>query len=306
MCMKKYIVLAFVFILSLVFVSCYEQTNDGPAVVSTTSMIHDIVIQLGGDLVDATYLMGPGVDPHAYKATAKDIKKLTKADLIFYNGLRLEAKLVDLLDAFEEKDKTVAISKGISKDKLLESEEYKGFYDPHIWFDVTLWITAVEEVKSHLLLLLPEHKDLILNRFYKYVAELSDLDRTIKQDINQLSIEQRMLITAHDAFGYFGRAYNIEVVGLQGISTLAEVSTEDIQRVAQLVVERRIPTVFVESSVHPRYIKSLQQAVKALGHHVTIGSELYTDALGDKKSSADTYVGMIRHNVSSIVAGLQL
>jgi len=301
---KKYIISALLMLCVGCLGSCQYDKSNKLTVLSTTSMIHDVVTILAGDLVKAKSLMGPGVDPHLYKASAGDIKKIAKADAIFYNGLHLEAKLTDIFKQYQDQKLVVAVAESISVDKLLESADYPGLYDPHVWFDVRLWITVTEAVKNALIKLLPEHIAIIETNFFAYVSQLNQLDRSIKQQIAQIPQQQRLLVTAHDAFSYFAKAYDFEVAGLQGISTVSEASIKDIELVAELVVDKQVPAIFIESSVPKRSIKALKAAVKALGHDVVIGDELYTDALGEKNTPQGTYIGMIKHNVKSIFDGL--
>ncbi len=286
--------------------------SDGEAggainVVATTSMLADLVRQIGGEHVRVTGLMGPGVDPHLYKASAGDVTRMSNADVLFYNGLHLEGKMTDVFQQMERRNiPTVAVAEeSVPEDELLESPAFQGNYDPHIWFDVSLWIRAAETVKNVLAEMDPEHEADYKANFNAYRDELLSLDEYVRRRIDELPEDRRVLITSHDAFGYFGRAYGFEVRGLQGISTAAEAGTSDVQRLVDFVVERRIPALFVESSVSPKGIEAVREAVRSRGFDVAIGGTLYGDALGDPRSPTGTYTGMIRHNVDTIVASLQ-
>jgi manganese/zinc/iron transport system substrate-binding protein len=272
--------------------------------VATTGMIADIVNNVGGERVQATGLMGPGIDPHLYKATAGDVTTLMNADIIFYNGLHLEAQLGEVLEEMQSRTVTVAVADGIDQAHFLAPPEFKGAYDPHVWMDASLWMEAVRVVRDALVELDPAHSESYQNNANRYLGELEDLHQYVLSQAARLSPEQRVLITAHDAFNYFGRAYGFEVRGLQGISTAAEASTADVQDLAAYIVERRVPALFVETSVPTRTIDAVRASVQAQGFDVRLGGELYSDALGNSGSPEGTYIGMIRHNVDTIVNAL--
>src|SRR5688572_23732106 len=274
-------------------------------VVTTTGMIADIVKNVGGDRVQAIALMGPGVDPHLYKASEGDVIRLQEADVIFYNGLHLEAQMGDVLERMNGFGiKTVAVTDKIDRSLLESPPEFQGNYDPHVWFDVTLWMKAVEQVRDTLMEMDSASSAMYEANADSYLAALEELHQYVLQQASTLPTEQRILITAHDAFNYFGRAYGFEVRGLQGISTVAEAGTADVQALAQFVAERRIPALFVETSVSPRSIEAVQAAVRARDFNVAVGGNLYSDALGGAGSGAETYETMIRHNVDTIVTAL--
>jgi manganese/zinc/iron transport system substrate-binding protein len=277
--------------------------EEGPLrVVATTGMIGDAVRQLAGDLVELETLMGPGVDPHLYRATEGDVRRLGEADLVLLNGLHLEAKLADVLERLG--DRTVAVADAVPEARRLAPPEFEGQYDPHIWFDVELWSRAVEQIRDALVARDPENERAYRANARRYLAELLELDDWVAGEAERVPDERRVLVTAHDAFNYFGRAYGFDVRGLQGISTATEAGAGDIQRLAAFIAERKLPAIFVESSVAPRSIEAVQAAVRARGWDVEIGGSLYSDALGDPDTPEGTYVGMVRHNVETIVAGL--
>ncbi|RAP24803.1 manganese transporter, partial [Candidatus Marinamargulisbacteria bacterium SCGC AG-343-K17] len=260
--------------------------------------------EIAGDKITAIGLMGPGVDPHLYKASAGDIQTLSSADLILYNGLHLESKLIDIFQKMGKKKPTKAVTTSIPKQQLTQPPEYEGFYDPHVWFDVTLWQLAAKEVFNALVSLDPKNKNTYQKNHITYQKKLSELNTWVQSELNKIPTKNRLLVTAHDAFGYFGKKYNIRVVGLQGISTASEAGTKDIQNVANIIIQNKIPTIFIESSVPIRQIKALKAAVAAKGWQVEIGEELFTDAMGDENTEKGTYIGMIKHNINSIVHGL--
>jgi manganese/zinc/iron transport system substrate-binding protein len=272
--------------------------------VATTNMVADVVQVVGGDRVEVTPLMGAGVDPHLYKASAGDVTRLEGADVIFYNGLHLEAAMADVLEKLHGRKRTVAVTDAISKDILLQPAQFQGNYDPHIWFDVTLWMKAAEKTRDALSEIDPGSAETYKANADKYLTELTQLHEYVKTQAATLPEEKRVLITAHDAFNYFGRAYGFDVRGLQGISTVSEPSPRDVQELADFIAERKIPAIFVESSVPRRTVEALQAAVKSRGYNVEIGGQLYSDALGNPGTPEGTYAGMVRYNIDTIVGAL--
>ena len=281
-----------------------DASNQPIRAVATIGMITDIVQIVGGDRVDVTGLMGPGVDPHLYKASEGDVALLANAEIIFYNGLHLEAQLGEVLERMQARTRTVAVTDGIDRSLLLNPPEFQGATDPHVWFDVTLWMKAVETVRDSLSEMDPEGADLYVQNAASYLAGLEELHQYVLSQAERVPADKRVLITAHDAFNYFGRAYGFEVRGLQGISTATEVSTADVQALAAFIVEREIPALFVESSVPQRTIEAVQAAVRAQGFQVRIGGQLFSDAMGDPGTPEGSYVGMVRRNIDTIVAAL--
>jgi manganese/zinc/iron transport system substrate-binding protein len=274
-------------------------------IVATTGQVADMVRHVGGDRVRVTALMGPGVDPHLYKASAGDVERLRGADAIFFNGLHLEAKMGEVIERLGERQPTCAVSRDLPAERLVSPPGWEGMHDPHIWFDVDLWSLTVGTVAEQLIALDPGHAEGYREHAAAYVAELKDLDAYARAAFATIPAQQRALVTAHDAFNYLGRAYGLEVRGLQGISTATEAGTGDVQDLAAFIAERRIPALFVESSVSPRAIHAVQEAVRARGFEVVIGGSIYSDALGDSGTPAGTYVGMVRHNVDVITSALR-
>ncbi len=273
---------------------------------ATTGMVAEVVQTVGGNRVSVVTLMGPGVDPHLFKASAGDMRALESADIIFYNGLRLEAGLSQVLERMAANRPVVAITADIDPAQLLASEDYANAYDPHVWFDVALWANTADTVRAALTDLDPANAELYRTNASAYQAELLALHAELQTRAATLPTNQRVLVTAHDAFRYFGRAYGFEVHGLQGISTQAEASTADVQALAGLIVQKRVPAVFIESSVPQRTVQALQAAAQAQGWPVTLGGELYSDALGDPGTPAGTYSGMVRHNLETILTALSV
>ncbi len=303
---------ALLVILALALVACASPgaNDDNPSdrpirVVATTGMVGDLVRNIGGERVSVETLMGPGVDPHLYKASAGDVIRLQEADIIFYNGLHLEAAMGDVLERMQGRVRAVAVTAGIPREALLPSEEYENLYDPHVWFDVTLWKQAAEYVRDALIDLDPSGAPIYRANADAYLRQLDELHAYALEQSATIPAERRVLITAHDAFRYFGRAYGFEVRGLQGISTATEAGAADVQSLAEFIVARRIPAIFVETSVPQRAIEAVQAAVRARGFEVTIGGELFSDALGSPDAPEGTYIGMVRHNVDTIVNALR-
>ncbi len=274
-------------------------------VVATTSIIADLVREIGGDRVEVSGLMGPGVDPHLYRASEGDVGRMAEADIVFYNGLHLEGRMGEIFERIGESGTpTVAVAEAIDESRLLAPDAFEGAYDPHVWMDVSLWSVAATAVAEGLAALDPGNGDGYQARAEAYRSQLAELDAYVRDRAAELPEEQRVLITAHDAFNYFGRAYGFEVRGLQGISTVAETGTADVQSLAAFVADRRIPALFVETSVSPRSIEAVRAAVQARGFDVRVGGDLYSDALGGAGSGAESYIEMIRHNIDTIVGGL--
>jgi len=274
-------------------------------VVATTGMVGDLVRNVGGERVEVVTLMGPGVDPHLYKASADDVVQLQRADIIFYNGLHLEAAMGEVLERMQSRSRTVAVTGSIPREALLPSDEYDNQYDPHVWFDVALWRQTVDYVRDVLIDLDPSHASIYRTNAESYGRQLDELHTYVQSRAALISEDQRVLVTAHDAFRYFGRAYGFEVHGLQGISTVIEAGAADVQKLADFIVTRRIPAIFVETSVSQRTMAAVQSAVRARGFEVRIGGELFSDALGDPGTPEGEYIGMVRHNIDTIVTALR-
>jgi manganese/zinc/iron transport system substrate-binding protein len=286
--------------------SRHEPIDGRPVrVTTTTNFLTDNVARIGGDRVEVTGLMGPGVDPHLYRASAGDVQALRDADVILYCGLQLEGRMGDLLADLSERQLTKAVTDGITRAQLLAPAPGAGEeYDTHVWFDVSLWTQACNSIASTLIQRDPAHTDHYRTRVDQYLAELSAFDTEIAQRLAVIPPRRRLLVTSHDAFTYFGRRYHLEVAGIQGISTAAEATTADVERVAQLVAERGVPAVFVESSVPRQTIDALLAAAAQRGAEVRVGGELYTDAAGEPGTPEGTYVGMLRANAVRIADGL--
>lgn len=277
----------------------------GLRIVATTGMIGDMAGRIAGSHAKVESLMGPGVDPHLFKPSESDVTRLSDADLILYNGLHLEGKMGDILVKMARQKRVVAVSESISQNRLREPPEFAGQYDPHIWFDVSLWLLTLEPIERELAALDPAHAAEYKQNATALRQELEALDRSVEEQIASIPKAQRILITAHDAFGYFGRRYHMDVMGLQGISTVAEASLKDVERVVHAIVERKIKAIFVESSVPRRTLEAVQAACQAQGWKVAIGGQLFSDAMGAAGTPEGTYAGMVSYNVRTIVGALR-
>lgn len=287
--------------------ACSVQTGQaasGIRAVATTGMVADVVRHVGGERVTVTGLMGAGVDPHLFKASEGNVRTLAEADIIFYSGLHLEAGMARVLERVGEQRKTVAVTQAIDPARLLAPPEFSGAHDPHVWFDVSMWKTTVNVVRDALIEIDPAGAEVYRNNAAAYLQDLETLDAYVKAQAARVPADRRVLITAHDAFNYFGRAYGFEVRGLQGISTQAEASTGDVQALARFITDRKIPAVFIESSIPRRNVEAVQAAVRARGFDVRIGGSLFSDAMGSPGTPEGSYTGMVRHNIDTIVNAL--
>jgi manganese/zinc/iron transport system substrate-binding protein len=249
--------------------------------------------------------MGPGVDPHLYKPTERDVRRLSGADLILYNGLHLEGKMGEILEKLGRSRAVVPVAEAVPTDQLRSPPEFVGAYDPHVWFDVRLWMHTIDPALEALVRLRPEAQPLLRERAEDFRRRLGELDSWVEEQIASLPEGQRVLVTAHDAFGYFGQRYGMEVVGLQGISTVTEATIRDIERVVDLLVSRGIKAIFVEASVPRRNVEAVREACRDRGHQIEIGGELFSDSMGPSGTPEGTYIGMVRANVRTIVGALK-
>lgn len=274
-------------------------------IVTTTGMIKDAVEHVVGDRAEVIALMGPGVDPHLYKATQGDLEKLTSADIVFYNGLHLEGKMGEVFEKLGHLKPVIAVSKNIPEARLRTIPGFANTHDPHIWFDVSLWEEAVKAVTGFMI----THDSASAQHYQQnsaiYLRQMDSLHNAVKQQLLQIPVEQRVLITAHDAFGYFGDAYGIEVRGLQGISTVSEFGLKDVTDLVNFIISRKIKAIFVETSVSQKSINAVVEGCNQKGWNVKIGGSLYSDAMGAAGTPEGDYVGMVSANVNTIVKALK-
>ncbi len=283
-----------------------NKDSEGKINVTTTiGQIGDIAENIGKDHVQVDSLMGPGIDPHLYKASQGDINKLSNADIIFYNGLHLEGKMGEIFAKMKGEKPTYPVAEAIPEEKLLITQGNSKAVDPHVWFDIDLWKYAVLEVRDGLIEYDPDHKEDYEKNAEEYLEELSKLQEEAQSKLNEIPEESRVLVTAHDAFQYFGQAYGMEVKGLQGLSTDSEYGLRDVQNLVNVLADQNIKAVFIESSISERSINAVVEGARKKGHEVEIGGELFSDAMGEKGSPEGTYKGMYQHNIETIVEALK-
>lgn len=307
----RHLILALMFMTTIVILaSCSSDKgqsvkNGKLRIVTTTGMIKDAVEHIVGDKAEVIALMGPGVDPHLYKATQGDLEKLTSADIIFYNGLHLEGKMGEVFEKLARLKPVIVVAAHIPEARLRTIPGFDNTHDPHIWFDVKLWEEAVKAATAFMI-----DYDSASRTFYQdnsntYLKQMDSLHTSIKQQLQQIPKEQRVLITAHDAFGYFGDAYGIEVRGLQGISTVSEFGLKDVTDLVNFIISRKIKAIFVETSVSQKSINAVVEGCNQKGWQVKIGGSLYSDAMGAAGTPEGNYLGMVSKNVSTIVTALK-
>lgn len=304
-----FIIWLHVLFLLVLLSACHEENANTQSkklkITCTTGFVADAIKNITKEKVEIYTLMGPGVDPHLYKATQGDIAKLNQADIIVYNGLHLEGKMTEIFEKLKERKIIIAQAELIEKNQLFKPEGFENNYDPHIWFDVNLWSQTISKLGEEL-----AKADTLNAKFYLentniYVDSLLKLNNWAKEKLNEIPENQRVLITAHDAFQYFGNAYNLEVKALQGISTVSEFGLKDVSDLVNFICDRKIKAVFVESSVSSRSINAVIEGCKSKNHEVKIGATLFSDALGNENSNEKDYIGVFKYNVNQIVNSLK-
>lgn len=305
------LVLVLLGVISLSFVSCQKQdkadaNKEGQfTIISTIGMIGNVAETISGDYAVVNNIIGEGVDPHLYKPTVSDMKQLSGADLIFYNGIHLEGKMGEVLNGLKEKGKPVyAVAEEALKENPIELIKEEGEDDPHLWMDVKVWADVSNKIGQLLGEFDAKNKEFYSTQANEYQAKLAALDSYASAVLSSIPEEKRVLITAHDAFNYLSKAYGVEVRGIQGLSTESEAGLKDLEELIEFIVECKIPSVFVESSVSDKNVKALVEGAKAQGHELTIGGELFSDAMGAEGTYEGTYIGMIDHNVTTIARAL--
>lgn len=303
---KTQFIYSFGFIcLIFIFSNCTwrpEKVGNPKLIVCTTTIIGDAVRQLVKDRFEVKTLMGAGVDPHMYEAKPSDVRALGNARVIVFNGLHLEGKMTDLFERMDDEKDIITFSNGMESNRLIKLNAHSK--DPHVWFDPILWLQGIKECATQLSILFPKDKAFILANYSKIESDLTNLNSNISKSLNDIPKQQRVMITSHDAFHYFGKAFDIEVLAIQGVSTVSEPGLKDVSNLVNLIVKRKIKAIFVESSVSSKSITAVIEGCKSKGHIVKIGGTMYSDALGDKKSGADTYLGMMKSNVHTLVKAL--
>ena len=288
-------------------ISCTQNItslNEKTKVICTTGVIADAISNILPSNFEVTALMGPGVDPHTYKSKASEMKAMMNADVIVYNGIHFESNLIDAIQELGKTRFVLSLGDIVPKEKLRKTTEFGTAHDPHFWHDVNLFATSIKLAGKQFSIQFPQSKINIDSATLSYTKSLLETERYIHNEITKIPDSSRVLITAHDAFGYYGRLFGIEVKGVQGISTASDISLRGITELTNFIVERNIPSIFVENSVSQKNINSVIEGCKSKGLNITIGGTLYSDGLGDTKSGADTYIKMIRKNTHSIVSAL--
>ncbi|MDA4847660.1 metal ABC transporter solute-binding protein, Zn/Mn family [Hoeflea poritis] len=273
-------------------------------IVATVSMVGDALTAISGDRAEVTTLMGEGVDPHLYRQTQSDIAAMVRADAVFWNGLYLEAQLEEFLEKLAARKPVYAIGEAVPVDQRLSNADYSDRYDPHVWMTPDLWRYAVEAARDALVELDPEGAQVYTENTKAYLADLDRLAAFARQSLASVPQEKRVLITAHDAFGYFGQGYDFEVVGIQGLSTESEAGLQRVDEIVNMIVDRDIGAIFVETSVSERNVRALIEGAAARGHKVVVGGQLFSDAMGSAGTYTGTYIGMIDSNVTVITNAL--
>jgi len=311
--MNRSLAISTLIALSLILTGCSDtDTADSTTtkadtrynIVTTTGMITDIVERIAGDRADVQGLMSSGIDPHLYQPTRNDIQSLMKADIVLYSGLHLEGKMIDAFERVSKVTKVFAVTDSLDRDQLFSPPEFDGHHDPHVWMDPLAWKQVAQFIHATLVEHDPESKEHYDANMAQLTADIDALHTYASDALGSIPQEQRVLVTAHDAFSYFGRRYNFQVVGIQGISTESEAGIRDIERIVDLLVTRKIAAVFVETTVSERNIRALIAGAKDRGHTVTIGGSLFSDAMGKEDTYEGTYIGMIDHNITLIAKAL--
>ncbi|WP_419906334.1 metal ABC transporter solute-binding protein, Zn/Mn family [Hoeflea sp.] len=306
MFLRRQLALAGILLAVLVFANPLSAARaaDKLNIVATVSMVGDALTAISGDRAKVTTLMGEGVDPHLYRQTQSDIAAMVQADAVFWNGLYLEAQLEEFLEKLAARKPVYAIGEAVPVDLRLSSEDYSDRYDPHVWMTPDLWRHAVEAARDALIELDPAGAEVYRQNAQSYLADMDMLAAFARESLASVPQEKRVLITAHDAFGYFGRSYEFEVVGIQGLSTESEAGLQRVDEIVNMIVDRDIDAIFVESSVSERNVRALIEGAAARGHKVAVGGELFSDAMGSSGTYTGTYIGMIDSNVTVITNAL--
>ena len=305
--LRNYLIIFSIFLLlfSCTIEKRTEKKGDKWNILTTTSIVQDLVKEIGKDKVKVRSLMGTGVDPHYYRASESDVLKLFTSDIIIYSGLHLEAKLSEMLKKLQRKKEVFSLVEETNKELFIESTDFNGFYDPHFWMDISLWKKSAEIVAKRLSKLDKENESYYEERLKEYLEKLKELEEYLENKSKLLKEKERILVTAHDAFSYFARNYAFKVVSLQGINTSSKAGIKDVSNLVNYIISNEIKAIFVESSISGKSLEAVKEGVKAQGKRVEIGGTLYTDTLGDKDSKADTYILMMKKNMNTIVNALR-
>ena len=294
-------------ILTGIIISCGEEQvsqNNKIEVICTTGVIADAVSNILPEDFKVSSLMGPGVDPHTYKSKTSEMKRLMNAKAVVYNGIHFESNLIDAIEEIAKKSFVISLGDIVPQERLKKTTDFGSAYDPHFWHDVNLFATSIKLSGQRFALKFPDFKVYIDSATESYTKKLFKTERYVRNEIAKIPDSSRVLITAHDAFGYYGRLFGIDVKGVQGISTASDISIRGITELTEFIVSKNIPSIFVENSVSQKNINSVVEGCKSKGLNLTIGGTLYSDGLGDSKSGANTYIKMIKKNTNTIVSAL--
>jgi len=292
----------------LLMVSCKpveERSNQKYHIVTTTNILADAVKVLVRDSAEVESLMAIGVDPHLYKTSQRDLDKLFDSDLVIYQGLFLEGKMNEVLRKFARTNAVMSVESFLSPTLLLRDEAFENSVDPHIWFDPSIWKEVMRGLAAELIRINPQWDTYLQQNLKEYEEQMDTLDMELKKMIEELPEDRRILVTAHDAFAYFGEAYGLEVKGLQGLSTLSEPGLNDVTQLVQYITRNSIRAIFSEQSISPRGVRALVEGCRRNGHEVMLAGPLYTDSLGEPEGPAGTYLDMLRYNMELIVENLR-
>lgn len=274
-------------------------------IVCTTGIIEDCLTHIAGDSAEVSSIMGPGTDPHIYKPTPGDIEMMDEADVIVSNGLHLEGKMADMLEKYSQEKPVLVLADGLEDEDIIKSADFQDAQDPHIWFDTDTWMKGMKYLAVELGKLDSNAANYYMDNWSDYNDEIQDLNAWVNAELGQINGESKILVTSHDAFSYFGRKYEMEVKGIQGISTLSEVGLKEVSDMVDFMIDHKIRSLFTETSTSDKTAQSIVDGCKAKNFKVDINGPLYADALGEPDSDAGTYIGMIKANVTAIVEGLK-
>lgn len=292
---------------ALIWLSCKrdsKETRLKPRIVATTSILADGIRNIVGDKAEVVSLMPAGVDPHLYKASVRDLDLLTNADLVIFHGLFLEGKMTEIFEKLNHSQTLINISQGVPRERLIRSGPESHSVDPHIWFDVNLWSISMEYASAEINAWKPEWRSAVEQNSTTYIAQLHQLDEEVRIKVNELKSSGQVLVTAHDAFAYFGKAYDLPVKSLQGLSTLSEPGLRDLTDLIRTVEENHVKAIFAEQTISPKAIRAVAAGSAERNHHVTLAGPLYTDSLDAEGTEAGTYIGMVRTNLDIIYKNL--
>ncbi|MDO8965819.1 metal ABC transporter solute-binding protein, Zn/Mn family [Algoriphagus sp.] len=304
--MRNFFLFVFVLLISFSCKTDSKESREKPLIVATTSILADGIKNLVGDQADVIALMPAGVDPHLYKASVRDLDLLTNADLVVYHGLYLEGKMTEIFEKLALSQSLIDISQGLPKSELIRSGPEAHSVDPHIWFDVNLWSKAMAYVSQEMIEWKPEWQSILESNSAAYLDQLQELDAEVRLKVNELRSAGQILVTAHDAFAYFGKAYLLEVKSLQGLSTLSEPGLRDLTELIQLVQVNKVKAIFAEQTISPKAIRAVAAGAAENNHQVKLAGPLYTDSLDAVGTPAGTYIGMVKTNLKIIYENLLL